>query len=56
MKRPVTGAAPQAGLVTLVVAATALATPSVGVQGTNLGVGAFESLEAVWKPGDVCGP
>lgn len=35
-----------AGLAVLAVAATALAPPIVGVQGTNLGVATFESLEA----------
>ena len=40
------GAALPAGLVVFTVGATALATPIVGVQGTNLGVATFQSLEA----------
>jgi quercetin dioxygenase-like cupin family protein len=40
------GAALLVGLVVLAIGATALATPIVGVQGTNLAVGAFESLQA----------
>jgi quercetin dioxygenase-like cupin family protein len=35
-----------AGLVVLTIGATALATPIVGVQSTNLGVGTFDSIEA----------
>ena len=38
------GAALLVGLVVLAVGATALATPIVGVQGTNLGVATFESI------------
>ena len=40
------GAALLAGLVVLAVGATALASPIIGVQGTNLAVGAFETIEA----------
>jgi hypothetical protein len=40
------GAALLVGLVVLAVGATALATPIVGVQGTNLGVATFESIQA----------
>ena len=46
MKKLVRGAALLVGLVVLAVGATALATPIVGVQGTNLGVATFESIEA----------
>jgi quercetin dioxygenase-like cupin family protein len=45
MKKLVQGAL-LAGFVVLAVAATALATPIIGVQGTNLAIGAFESIEA----------
>ena len=40
------GAALVAGLVVLAVGATALASPIIGVEGTNLAVGAFETIEA----------
>jgi len=40
------GAALLVGLVALAVGASALATPIVGVQGTNLGVATFERLQA----------
>ena len=40
------GATLLAGLVVLAVGATALASPIIGVQGTNLGVATFQSLEA----------
>ena len=46
MKKLVSGAPLLAGLAVLAIAATALATPIIGVQGTNLAVGAFESIEA----------
>ena len=46
MKKLVSGTALVGGLAVLAIAATALATPIMGVQSTNLGVGAFESLEA----------
>jgi quercetin dioxygenase-like cupin family protein len=46
MKKFVRGAVLVAGLVVLTVGATALATPIVGVQGTDLAVGAFENIEA----------
>jgi quercetin dioxygenase-like cupin family protein len=46
MKKLVSGAPLLVGLAVLAVAATALATPIVGVQGTTLGVAAFESIEA----------
>lgn len=46
MKRFVRGAALLVGLVVLAVGATALASPIIGVQGTNLGVATFQSLEA----------
>ena len=42
----VRGAALLAGLVVFAVGATALASPIIGVQGTNLGVATFQSLEA----------
>jgi hypothetical protein len=46
MKKLVSGAPLLVGLAVLAIAATALATPIIGVQGTNLAVGAFESIEA----------
>ena len=46
MKKLGRGAALLVGLVVLAVGATALATPIVGVQGTNLGVATFESIQA----------
>jgi hypothetical protein len=46
MRKLVRGAALLPGLVVLADAATALATPIIGVQGTNLGVGAFETIQA----------
>ena len=46
LRKVTRGAALLVGLVVLAIGATALATPIVGVQGTNLAVGAFESLQA----------
>ena len=46
MRKLIGGTALVGGLAVLAIAATALATPIMGVQGTNLAVGAFESLEA----------
>jgi quercetin dioxygenase-like cupin family protein len=45
-KKLVRGAALMVGLVVLAVGATALASPIIGVQGTNLGVATFQNLQA----------
>jgi len=47
IKRIVGGAIVCAGLAAAVVAQTALATPSIGVEGTSLAVGTFDGLEAL---------
>ena len=56
MKKLLSGTALVGGLAVLAIVATALATPITGVQGTNLGVAAFESLEAKTLTPTVAGP
>jgi quercetin dioxygenase-like cupin family protein len=46
MRKLTRGSALLVGLVVLAVGATALATPIIGVQGTDLAVGTFESIQA----------